>query len=127
MARARGTAPPAAVARHDGLYEFLDAGTPPPARLTMADRCLLAVAAWEYANDTDAPQPHVVVLAWQSDRTGFGLPGYSLTYPNSNRVVVELVKVVARGLLCRPREGHYRLTPAGRKRVAELAAVPGGE
>lgn len=88
----------------------------PPRRLTRHDVVLLAVPG---------PGDHkadIAVRAWERDRAAFGLPGYALTYPNSNPVIVALTLLVQRGLVEPAGTSRYRLTAAGLARVKELAA-----
>lgn len=65
--------------------------------------------------------PALVVAAWGLDRERFGLKGYALLHPDSNRVVVEVVKA-CRPFLERTRPGHYRVSAAG---LAEAARGAG--
>lgn len=91
-------------------------------KMSKAELCLRAVAAWEDARQADVPQPAAVVTVWEDNRQAFGLPGWASSYPDSNRVIMELVKMVGQGKLFRPRKGHYRLTPLGRELLAQADA-----
>ncbi len=62
----------------------------------------------------------LLVAAWMSDRTSWGLRGYEREYPDSNRIHRELDSrgkgnqgIVGSGLLERVRPRTYRLTPKG--------------
>ena len=95
------------------------------AKLTKVEKVLLAVAEWMQSLDKDIPQSHAVIAAWKSDGMDFGLKGFEETYPAENRVILCLVNLVSAGLLERPAELHYRLTPAGRAKVATLTTPEG--
>ncbi len=69
----------------------------------------------------------LLVAAWTSDRTSWGLRGYEREYPDSNRIHRELDSrgkgnqgIVGSGLLERVRPRTYRLTPKG---LAEASAA----
>jgi hypothetical protein len=68
------------------------------------------------------PKAELVLAAWRLDQPGFGLAGHAGRYPDSNRVIMEVVKMTTRGLLHRPRESHYAVTARGRARLAQLTA-----
>ena len=97
-----------------------NAGTVKPD--TKAATILAAILAWEQASREPMPQAAAVVAAWRLDQPGLGLPGYAGRFPDSNRVIMELVKMTKRKLLARPKPLHYRLTPAGRAVAEALTA-----
>lgn len=116
-----------------------DAGRPPAAKKppklkplrdrkapnrSKADLCLLAIAKLEDVwKRGGVPKTAIVVEAWEaSDHAAFGLEGYEDTHPDSNRVIMELVKMKGHNLIRQPQENHYTLTQLGRDIVAKLAA-----
>lgn len=64
----------------------------------------------------------VAVAAWHLDRQRLGLKGFERLYPDKNRVLMDVVKMVKVGLLERITPNVYRMTEAGRTRAAVLAA-----
>lgn len=63
----------------------------------------------------------LIVKAWQSNPSRLGLHGYVSQYPDSNRVICEVVKFSnGRGLMRRVGPRQYELTELGRKNVEAL-------
>lgn len=97
---------------------------PPPRRYnrenpalprSKADMLLLVIAACQADGlFASVRKEDIIVAAWEANKAAFGLAGYHDKYPNSNRVIAELVKMKDRGQLSQPVEGHYALTDAGR-------------
>lgn len=90
-----------------------------------ADMCLLSIARLEDVwKAGGVPKTAIVVDVWQAnERFAFGLAGYEDTHPDSNRVIMELVKIKNGGYIRQPRESHYALTLAGHEVVAKM--LPG--
>lgn len=112
--------PPPAAKKPPKRKPNRDTPTQPP---SMADRCLLAIARLEEVWKRDGvPKTAIVVEAWEaSARAAFGLAGYEDQYPDSNRVIMELVKMNSIHKTVRqPKTNHYALTEAGRNVVAQL-------
>ena len=77
-----------------------DSATQP---MSKADMCLLAIAALQAAQRTEAAfKTAIVVEAWRANKAAFGLGGYEEAYPDSNRVIMELVKMKGHGLIRQP-------------------------
>lgn len=95
-----------------------------PRGLSKADAILLGMLREEESlgRVCDLTQTAVIKAAWAVDRFGFGLRGEADQHPCSNRVIVELVKLVRLGLVDRVGVCLYRLTEFGRKRVSALSA-----
>ena len=92
-------------------------------RTTVFDTILLAAYDLEAAHPCpDHPVNDIVVAAWALDRERLGLTGFARLYPDKNRVLMDLVKMVGAGFFERPKPSVYRLTEAGRTRAAVLAA-----
>lgn len=91
---------------------------------TKAELILLAVRSHEEAHGRAPSVSAIVVSAWHVTPEAFGLARYETQYPDSNRVIMELVKMKGQGLLSQPAEKHYQLTDAGLK-VANLLLAPG--
>lgn len=87
--------------------------------------CLLSIARLEDVwKAGGVPKTAIVVDVWQAnERFAFGLAGYEDTHPDSNRVIMELVKIKNGGYIRQPRESHYALTLAGHEVVAKM--LPG--
>lgn len=113
---------------HCGCKPRPKSRTPVPEGMrTKADMCLLVIAELEahYAAakmPTEAPVSAIVVRVWERHPVAFGLPGFPDLYPDSNRVIMELVKMKSRGLIHNPREKHYTVAPDGTARLAQLRA-----
>lgn len=92
-------------------------------RTTVLDTILLAAFDIETADGlgTMLRVNDLVVAAWSLDRAKLGLKGFERQYPDKNRVLMDVVKMVKAGLLERPAPSVYRLTEAGRKRAGVLA------
>lgn len=85
--------------------------------MTVTDLVLKGLVIAHHRGVPEVPVEDLIVLSWKEDRTGrLALKGYP--YPNSNRVIVELVKMLAKGLIERPAPNKYRVTAKGRKRLA---------
>jgi uncharacterized protein YjhX (UPF0386 family) len=82
--------------------------------LSKADKVLLAVSGLGGV----AHKADVAVAAWATDPAAFGLEGH--TYPDSHDVNNSLQNLKGRGLVESAGVSRYRLTEAGRARVAEL-------
>lgn len=91
--------------------------------MTARDTILLALA--DCSLDKEVRVADIVVAAWRRDPVKFGLPGFQHTYPDSNKVYVEIMNkkpqsVIGLGLVVKTRPSHYGLTPLGRHQVARL-------
>lgn len=85
--------------------------------MTALDDLLLAAHAIGVTWTT----PELVLAAWRAAPARFGLKGCRETHPDSNRVIVELVRLRSKhGLVERVAPSTYRLTEKGRWRVARL-------
>lgn len=91
--------------------------------MTARDTILLALH--DCSPDDEVPIGRIVVAAWRRDPEKFGLTGFQHTYPDSNKVYVEIMNkkpqsVIGLGLVVKTRKSHYGLTPLGRHQVARL-------
>lgn len=115
-----GRPPPAEKKKPPGRKPNRDTPTQPR---TKADLCLLAIARLEEVwKRGGVPKTAIVVEAWEaSARAAFGLEGYEDQYPDSNRVIMELVKMKSiQKTVRQPKPNHYTLTEAGREAVGRL-------
>jgi hypothetical protein len=116
---------------HDDLRALNDRGGQPhcgckrqkPTRtlsrgLTKAELILLAVESLEDAHLRPPAVSAIIVWAWHTTPSAFGLAGYEAQHPDSNRVIMDLVKMQANGLVSRPEPRHYAITEKGRKAAA---------
>ena len=94
---------------------------------SLYDLALIAAAKLERrdeARDSFLAE-ELVVAAWRECPQRFGLRGYEAVYPDSNRVLYNLMGsrgLVARGLLERVAGRRYRLTPDGHAAAEKLRA-----
>ncbi len=98
---------------------------PDLAELTVADKILIAAAE---LGDSTFTAEDLVVAAWRSFPETFGLRGHLADdsrplYPDSNRVFAEIMgtkPVRKRGWVEKVGNKRYRLSEAGRQRVAQV-------
>jgi len=96
--------------------------------LTVADRLVIAAASLEEKGEVEFTAEDLVVASWRAFPDTFGLKGHldgdnQPLYPDSNRVFAEIMgtkPVRARGWLIKVGNKKYKLTEAGRQRVAEV-------
>lgn len=90
--------------------------------LSKADAILTAMLREEHdrGEGCHLTQTELIKASWVVDRYGFGLRGDADRYPCSNRVIVEVVKLVRQGLIDRVGVCLYRLTDRGRWRIRRL-------
>lgn len=85
---------------------------------------LLAILALENDGNPKPSKWDISVRAWNLAPERFSMQGY--TYPDTNRVIMELVKMRSEdGHIAPAGESRFALTYSGRKLARELAAVRG--
>jgi hypothetical protein len=113
----------------DDLRELVDSGEPPHCGCKTApgkpqpkpnkgvSKAKLIIATIRSLEQAYGGAPHVsaiVVAAWHATPSAFGLAWHEDAHPDSNRVIMELVKMKKHGLLHQPGRKLYGLTDAGR-------------
>jgi hypothetical protein len=90
---------------------------------TLPEKILLAASALEDEGQSPFSAEALIVRAWQSYPTTFGLKGYAEQYPDSNKILTALMgeKGLARkGWLSKVGQKLYSLTREGRQVVRRL-------
>lgn len=102
----------------------IPAGTRAAKLLTKSDKLMIRLVALLPGADSKAVarKGDLVLEAWYHDREAFGLPGHKQHHPDSNRVIMELVKLVRQKLVENPNPCEYRPTPFGRAYVNRLTS-----
>lgn len=92
--------------------------------LTVVEKILLAAHALEESGQSPFTAEQLIVKAWEMDRELFGLQGYASRYPDSNRVLTNIMGgkgLAGRGWIERVAEKKYLLTAAGARAALKLA------
>ncbi len=93
--------------------------------LTVPERILGAALALEAAGKTPFTAEDLVVSAWRLYKDTFGLQGYADQFPDSNRVLTNIMGTKGlrgKGWIVKVGEKKYRLTEAGRAAGKDLSA-----
>jgi hypothetical protein len=91
--------------------------------LTVVEKILLAAHELEERGQSPFTAEQLIVKAWEMDRDLFGLQGYSSRYPDSNRVLTNIMGrkgLAGRGWIERVAEKKYRLTAGGARAALKL-------
>lgn len=89
---------------------------------------LLAATKLAEAGNDPFSTEDLIVASWQESPTRFGLAGFNHQYPDSNRVLTNLMgckSLIQQGLLSKVDNGNYTITEAGKKKVIESEVIPG--
>lgn len=92
--------------------------------LTIVEKILLAAYALEEKGEAPFTAEALIVKAWMSDNGAFGLQGYADKYPDSNRVLTNIMGskgLRGKGWIEKVGEKQYRLTTAGRRVAQDLS------
>jgi hypothetical protein len=94
-------------------------------RYTASESVLLAADNLTNAGKDEFSEWDLTVAAWSLDRTRFGLRGYTQSYPDHKRVMMEIMgqkasSPIIRKYMTKVRPNTYRLTAHGRAAVARL-------
>ena len=85
--------------------------------MSLDEKVLLAAYALEKDNKTSFSAEDLVIAAWKKFPDAFGLAGYGLEYPDSNRVFTKIMGdkgLKGRGCLIKVGEKIYQLSEAGK-------------
>jgi hypothetical protein len=91
--------------------------------LTVVEKILLAAHGLEEIGQSPFTAEQLIVKAWEMDRDLFGLQGYASRYPDSNRVLTNIMGrkgLAGRGWIERVAEKKYQLTAAGARAALKL-------
>lgn len=86
--------------------------------LTIVEKILLAAYALEEKGEAPFTAEALIVEAWRRDQGAFGLQGYPDKYPDSNRILTNIMGskgLRGKGWIEKVGEKQYRLTTSGRK------------
>jgi hypothetical protein len=92
--------------------------------LTVPEKILVAALALEAAGKTAFTAEDLVVGAWRTYKDTFGLQGYADQYPDSNRVLTNIMGTKGlrgKGWIIKIGEKKYRLTEAGRAAAKDFS------
>src|SRR6266702_659470 len=92
--------------------------------LTVPERILGAAFALEAGGKTPFTAEDLVVSAWRLYKDTFGLQGYADQYPDSNRVLTNIMGTKGlrgKGWIIKVGEKKYQLTEAGRAAAKGLS------
>jgi len=92
--------------------------------MTIVEKILLSAHELENSGKSPFSAEELVVKAWENDRSLFGLQGYSDHYPDSNRVLSNIMGnkgLKGRGWIEKVGEKLYRLTASGSSVARGLA------
>lgn len=92
--------------------------------MTTVEIILLAAHELEEGGRSPFTAEELVVKAWEKDKGLFGLQGYAELYPDSNRILTNIMGnkgLKGRGWVERVGEKLYRLTPSGTSIAKSLA------
>lgn len=98
--------------------------------LSVPERILVAALKLETAGTTPFTAEDLVVGAWQLYKDTFGLQGYADEFPDSNRVLTNIMGTKGlrgKGWIVKVGEKRYRLTEAGRRAAADLSRDEGAD
>ncbi|MFQ3592859.1 MAG: hypothetical protein SNJ82_06670, partial [Gemmataceae bacterium] len=90
---------------------------------TLPEKLLLAASHLEEAGQTPFSAEALIVSAWQKYPRAFGLKGYEDKYPDSNRVLAQIMGekgLPNRGWMVKVGQKMYSLTRDGRQVVRKL-------
>jgi len=92
--------------------------------MTTVEKILLAAHALEENGRSPFSAEELVVKAWENDRSLFGLQGYADQYPDSNRILSNIMGnkgLKGRGWIEKVGEKLYKLTASGTSIARSLA------
>jgi len=92
--------------------------------MTVVEKILLAAHALEQGGTSPFTAEELVVRCWQMDKDLFGLQGYSSDYPDSNRILTNIMGskgLKAKGWIEKVGEKQYRLTATGTRVALTLS------
>jgi len=97
--------------------------------MTVVEKILLAAHALEEAGTSPFTAEALIVKAWELDKHLFGLQGYADKYPDSNRVLTNIMGskgLKAKGWIERVGEKRYQLTATGSRMALRLVGSDAG-
>lgn len=97
--------------------------------LTVVEKILLAAYALEEGGQSPFTAEQLIVKTWQTDHDLFGLQGYAKDYPDSNRILTNIMGrkgLAGRGWIERVGQKRYTLTAAGSRAALRITGDPVG-
>ncbi len=96
-----------------------------PPKITGSESVLLAADDLTTAGKEEFSEWDLTIAAWSRDRNRFGLRGYSQSYPDHKRVMMEIMgqkasSPIVQKYMTKVRPNYYRLTPQGRAAAARV-------
>lgn len=95
-------------------------------KLTIVEKILIAAYSLEQKGESTFTAEQLIVEAWRQDKGAFGLQGYSDDFPDSNRILTNIMGskgLKGKGWIEKVGEKQYRLTALGKKVAGNLRSV----